>query len=92
MAPVIMGNPDRPALGDELTNSFCRTDPAIASHFARVTFTSDNRSDLPAVRVPTLILQCRDDAIAPAAVGALSTARSRAARWWSSTPRATVPT
>ena len=70
MAPVIMGNPDRPELGDELTNSFCRTDPAIASHFARVTFTSDNRSDLPAVRVPTLILQCRDDAIAPAAVGA----------------------
>ncbi len=70
MAPVIMGNADRPELGEELTNSFCRTDPAIASHFARVTFTSDNRADLPGVRVPTLILQCREDAIAPASVGA----------------------
>jgi sigma-B regulation protein RsbQ len=70
MAPVIMGNPDRPQLGDELTNSFCRTDPLIARHFARVTFTSDNRADLARVRVPTLILQCSDDVIAPAAVGA----------------------
>jgi len=70
MAPVIMGNPDRPELGDELTNSFCRTDPTIAGHFARVTFTSDNRSDLPTVRIPTLILQCREDAIAPPSVGA----------------------
>jgi sigma-B regulation protein RsbQ len=70
MAPVIMGNPDRPELGAELTNSFCRTDPTIAGHFARVTFTSDNRSDLPAVRVPTLILQSREDAIAPPSVGA----------------------
>jgi len=70
MAPVIMGNADRPELGQELTNSFCRTDPAIASHFARVTFMSDNRADLPGVRVPTLILQCREDAIAPTAVGA----------------------
>ncbi|MGZ4593471.1 MAG: alpha/beta fold hydrolase [Actinomycetes bacterium] len=70
MAPVIMGNPDRPELGAELTNSFCRTDPLIARHFARVTFTSDNRSDLAAVQVPTLILQCSDDAIAPTHVGA----------------------
>ena len=69
MAPVIMGNPDRPALGEELTNSFCRTDPDIASHFARVTFFSDNRQDLDAVRTPTLILQCADDVIAPHAVG-----------------------
>ncbi|MGO8658574.1 alpha/beta hydrolase, partial [Rhizobium ruizarguesonis] len=49
IAPVIMGNPDRPELGEELTNSFCRTDPEIAKAFARVTFTSDNRSDLPEV-------------------------------------------
>ena len=47
MAPVIMGNPDRPELGEELTNSFCRTDPAIARRFARATFLSDNRADLP---------------------------------------------
>jgi sigma-B regulation protein RsbQ len=69
MAPVIMGNPDRPELGEELTNSFCRTDPAIARQFARVTFLSDNRDDLARVDLPCLVLQCREDAIAPVAVG-----------------------
>jgi sigma-B regulation protein RsbQ len=69
MAPAIMGNQDRPELGTELANSVCRTDPAIAGHFARVTFLSDNRDDLSIVTVPTLILQCSDDIIAPAAVG-----------------------
>jgi sigma-B regulation protein RsbQ len=69
MAPVIMGNADHPELGQELTNSFCRTDPDIASHFARVTFLSDNRADLELVGTPTLILQCSDDVIAPQAVG-----------------------
>jgi sigma-B regulation protein RsbQ len=69
MAPVIMGNPDRPELGEELDNSFCATDPEIAKHFARVTFLSDNRDDLPKVRTPALVLQCRHDAIAPEAVG-----------------------
>jgi len=69
MAPVIVGNPDRPELGEELTNSFCRTDPEIAQHFARVTFLSDNRADLAGVRAPALVLQCADDVIAPAAVG-----------------------
>jgi sigma-B regulation protein RsbQ len=69
MAPVIVGNPDRPELGEELTNSFCRTDPEIAAHFARVTFLSDNREDLESVRIPTLVLQCSDDAIAPRSVG-----------------------
>jgi sigma-B regulation protein RsbQ len=69
MAPVIMGNSARPELGAELTESFCRTDPEIAARFARVTFTSDNRADLAAVGVPTLVLQCSDDVIAPRAVG-----------------------
>ena len=69
MAPSIMGNPDRPELGEELTNSFCRTDPQIAKAFARVTFTSDNRADLPKVSVPTLILQCKEDIIASLEVG-----------------------
>jgi sigma-B regulation protein RsbQ len=69
MAPVIMGNPDRPELGEELTNSFCRTDPAIARVFARVTFLSDNRADLAKVAVPTLVLECSNDAIAPPEVG-----------------------
>jgi sigma-B regulation protein RsbQ len=69
MAPVIMGNPDRPELGEELTESFCRTDPAIARRFARVTFMSDNRADLARVDTPCLVLQCTDDAIAPVSVG-----------------------
>jgi sigma-B regulation protein RsbQ len=70
MAPVIMGNAERPELGEELTESFCATDPEIAKHFARVTFLSDNRADLAAVRTPALVLQCSSDAIAPATVGA----------------------
>lgn len=69
MAPVIMGNPDRPELAGELADSFCRTDPAIARVFGRATFTADNRADLAHVRVPTLILQCSDDVIAPGPVG-----------------------
>jgi sigma-B regulation protein RsbQ len=69
MAPVIMGNPDRPELGEELTNSFCRADPEIARSFARVTFLSDNRQDLAKVETPSLVLQCSDDAIAPEEVG-----------------------
>ncbi len=69
MAPAIMGNADRPELGEEMTNSFCRTDPAIARDFARVTFTSDNRADLPRITARTLILQCSDDIIAPTQVG-----------------------
>ena len=64
-----MGNPDRPELGEELTNSFCRTNPEIAKHFARVTFLSDNRADLPRVKTKALILQCSQDAIAPEEVG-----------------------
>ncbi|CAA9493226.1 MAG: Hydrolase of unknown specificity RsbQ, part of a novel [RsbQ - PAS domain] bacterial sensing module [uncultured Solirubrobacteraceae bacterium] len=69
MAPVIMGNPDRPELAEELTNSFCRADPQIAAQFARTTFLSDNRSDLARVETPALVLQCADDAIAPQSVG-----------------------
>ena len=69
MAPTIMGNADRPELGEELTDSFCRTDPEIAKHFARTTFLSDNRADLPRVKARTLMLQCRDDVIAPISVG-----------------------
>jgi sigma-B regulation protein RsbQ len=69
MAPVIMANPDRPELGEELTNSFCRTDPEIARQFARATFLSDNRADLADVKPRTLILQCSQDVIAPQEVG-----------------------
>ncbi len=69
MAPAIMGAPGQPELGVELTNSFCRTDPEIAKHFARVTFLSDHRADLARSKTPALILQCSDDLIAPQSVG-----------------------
>lgn len=69
MAPVIMGAPGQPELGDELTNSFCRTDPVIAKQFARVTFLSDNRREVEGLVTPALILQSTDDIIAPIAVG-----------------------
>lgn len=69
MAPVIMKNAERPELAAELAESFCRTDPEIAKHFARVTFLSDNRADLARVTVPSLVLQCSDDSIAPECVG-----------------------
>jgi sigma-B regulation protein RsbQ len=69
MAPVIMGNSDRPELSAELSESFCRTDPDIARHFANVTFLSDNRQDLTKVSTPSLVLQCSDDVIAPDCVG-----------------------
>jgi sigma-B regulation protein RsbQ len=69
MAPAIMGAPEQPELGQELTNSFCRTDPDIAKHFARVTFLSDHRTDLARFNLPTLILQSSDDLIAQQFVG-----------------------
>ena len=69
MAPAIMGTPDRPELGEELTNSFCRTEPAIAREFARTTFLGDNRQDLARVQARTLVLQCSHDVIAPQSVG-----------------------
>ena len=68
IAPLMMANPDRPELGEELTGNFCSTDPMIARHFAHVTFLSDNRADLAAVIVPTLVIECADDVIAPSAV------------------------
>jgi sigma-B regulation protein RsbQ len=70
MAPVIMGVPERPELADELADTFCRTDPECARVFARATFLSDNRSDLKRVSVPTLVIECEQDAIAPREVGA----------------------
>ncbi|MFE7647459.1 alpha/beta fold hydrolase [Streptomyces phaeoluteigriseus] len=70
MAPVIMGNAERPELGEELTNSFCATDPDMARVFARTTFLSDSRDGLQRVSVPTLVLECTQDVIAPREVGA----------------------
>ena len=69
MAPMVMKHADRPELAGELKASFCRTDPTIARHFARVTFLTDSRADLPHVRTPALILQCAYDSLAPVSVG-----------------------
>jgi sigma-B regulation protein RsbQ len=69
LAPVVMQNPDRPELGAELAASFCSGDPAIGRQFARLVFTGDNRADLPRLRVPTLVMQCSQDVIAPDGVG-----------------------
>lgn len=69
MAPMIMGNPERPDLGEELTANFCATDPDIAREFARVTFLSDNRADLKLLKTPSLTLQCSSDILAPVEVG-----------------------
>ena len=69
LAPNIMGHPERPELGEELAESFCSTDPIIASQFARATFFSDNRQDLKKLKVPALVLQCAEDMIAPYQVG-----------------------
>jgi sigma-B regulation protein RsbQ len=69
LAPRIMKNAERPELSFELESSFCSTDPVIARQFAKATFFADNRADLPDVRVPTLIMQCSDDMIAPTSVG-----------------------
>jgi sigma-B regulation protein RsbQ len=76
LAPAIMKNPERPELGVELTESFCSTDPVIARRFAEATFFSDNREDLTRVRVPSLVLQCSEDIIAPNAVGEYVHART----------------
>jgi sigma-B regulation protein RsbQ len=69
VAPMIMGAPNQPLLSDELTERFCRNDPGVARHFARVSFLSDHRADVPRSAVPALILQCSDDLIAPREVG-----------------------
>lgn len=69
MAPVIMANGDRPELAQELTSIFCRADPEITRHFARVTFLSDHRRELSKVSIPTLVVQCANDVIAPQHVG-----------------------
>jgi sigma-B regulation protein RsbQ len=69
LAPVVMKNPEQPQLTKELEESFCSTDPKITRKFAEVTFFSDNRHDLSKLKVPSLILQCSEDAIAPDEVG-----------------------
>lgn len=70
LAPVVMGNADRPELTEGLEATFCSIDPVMARQFAEVTFRSDNRSDLAQVTTPSLIVQCTHDVVAPPEVGA----------------------
>ena len=70
LAPVVMGNPDRPELASDLEQTFCSIDPVMARQFAEVTFRADNRLDLAKVTTPSLIIQVRNDAVAPMEVGA----------------------
>jgi len=69
LAPIVAGNPERPDIGAEVNTSFCSTDPVVARQFARTTFLGDNREDLARLPVPSLVLQCSEDAIAPRGVG-----------------------
>lgn len=69
ITPIIIGNPEMPEYTEELKNSFCSMNPAIARHFAKVTFLGDNRKDLCRVSTPALIIQCHPDVIAPVQVG-----------------------
>lgn len=69
ITPVIMSNADRPELSQELENSFCRNDPKIAQHFAKVTFLGDYRKEVNHISADTLIMQCSADVIAPIEVG-----------------------
>jgi sigma-B regulation protein RsbQ len=69
LAPVVMGNPERPELSADLEATFCSIDPVMARQFAEVTFRGDNRADLARVRTPSLIIQCTNDAVAPMEVG-----------------------
>lgn len=69
LAPMLMGNPERPHLSSDLAASIAAIDPSIAARFARATFLGDNRRDLADVTVPTVILQSADDGIAGQAVG-----------------------
>lgn len=68
LAPIVMGNPEHPEMASSLEETFCSIDPVMARQFASVTFRGDNRADLEAVRIPTLIIACTDDAVAPQVV------------------------
>ncbi len=80
VAPLAMGNPERPALARGLADKFCRMDPDVALHWARATFLGDVRPVMAELGVPTLVMQCRDDALAPPAVGEWLLRRLRSAR------------
>lgn len=66
---ALVAGPGAPEVKDELERVFCRTRPEFAAEFAAVTFRGDNRDDLPHVTARTLVLQSRDDSVAPMSAG-----------------------
>ncbi|MCM3587534.1 alpha/beta hydrolase [Mesobacillus maritimus] len=68
-AQTLLNNSNYPEVRDDLEDRFCSTDPVIARQFAEATFFSDNRKDLTKVQVPSFIVQCSEDVIAPESVG-----------------------
>lgn len=75
----------------ELEDTFCRTRPDVALQFAEVTFRGDNRADLSKVTAPTLVLQVRDDAIAPMSAGEFVHQQIRGSTWRVLETRGHVP-
>jgi sigma-B regulation protein RsbQ len=62
--------PQAPAdLVEEMQECLGSTASPITRQFARVTFLSDHRADVPGLTLPTLVVQCMEDFIAPAEVG-----------------------
>lgn len=68
LAPVIMGNADRPALASHLEAKFCAMDPTIAKRWAAATFFSDDRAAMQRLQRPVVLLHSTEDALVPAAV------------------------
>ncbi|PIL20063.1 hypothetical protein P775_11310 [Puniceibacterium antarcticum] len=64
-APLVVGNQSSPEHVEKFVETLCRTDPEYAGGFARITFFSDCRDELTKVQIPTVILQCLDDPVAP---------------------------
>jgi len=66
---TLINNAERTDAAKELEDRFCSTDPLIATTFAKACFFTDSRQDITKAKVPSLILQCTEDIIAPKGVG-----------------------
>ncbi len=69
LSPLVMGATNSKELIDELSNSFCSTDPLMAKQFARATFFGDYRHLLSKSACKTLILQSENDNLASLEIG-----------------------
>lgn len=69
LAPVVGGGAHQPEASAEMQVRFCALNPDVARTFARATFFTDLRAELPSFAAHTLIVQCAYDALAPVSVG-----------------------